>query len=474
MRPADGERAAVVGFAGQYGLAARVVRAKLTTLEWIRVADPAAGVADDFQFKSGPTRHALQVKWSQYPGSFTWSALVNGTGDDPALITKLAHAWQRLRSVWTGPLVLHLRSNDYASSALPPADTPLAAAVAEGPRHFAAFLARAFEPVRKRIAQGMTRWSELTRLPEVEQWSVAWDVLRTATSLGEDDFVAFVGDLAIHFAPPCDDPLVRSDQDPVDTELARLAWTLQAIVGDPARPVQLSRDELLDRLGWSDRLRYRHPHRFPVPTVYAANEAARAELEGRLATLPGGYVALVGPAGSGKSTLLASLSLPGRVARYYAFIPDAPDPLSGRGEADSFLHDVSLTLEEAGLHRRGYANDLSSQRSVLLDQLDQAGRRWSDRGEKTIIVIDGLDHIPREQNPTRFRTASLPSSAPKRWRSCTLLSKQHSDSRTGPSPSRRSHPTRSDNWPTPPAQAAGCSRASGTHWFVPARDTRWR
>ncbi len=37
MRPGDGERAAVIGFAGQYGLAATIVRANLPTLEWIGV-----------------------------------------------------------------------------------------------------------------------------------------------------------------------------------------------------------------------------------------------------------------------------------------------------------------------------------------------------------------------------------------------------------------------------------------------------
>lgn len=411
MQPADGERAAVTGFSGQYGLAARIVRAKLPALEWIRLADPAAGIADDFQFKAGPTRHALQVKWSQYPGSFSWGDLVNGTGHDPALLTKLAQAWGRLRSTWSGPLVVHLRSNDYASSARPPNGTPLAESVAEGPRHFAAFLARSLEPVQKRIAHGMTQWSDLAKLPEVEQWSVAWDALRTATALDQDDFVAFVRDLSIYFAPPGDDPLLRHDLDPADSELAMLAWTLQAIVADPARPVQLSRQELLDRLGWSDRLSYRNPHRFPVPNVYAANEAARSDLEARLANLPSGYVALVGPAGSGKSTLLASLNLPGRVARYYAFVPDSPDPLSGRGEADSFLHDLSLTLETSGLYRTGYGNDLPSRRSVLLDQLDQAGQRWRDNGENTIIVVDGLDHISREQNPTRSLLEELPAPA---------------------------------------------------------------
>ena len=182
-------------------------------------------------------------------------------------------------------------------------------------------------------------------------------------------------------------------------------------MADPARPVQLSREELLGRLGWSDVFRYRHPHRFPVPAVYTANEAARAALENRLAALTGGYLALVGPAGSGKSTLLASLNVPGRVVRYYAFIPDAPDPLSGRGEADSFLHDLTLSLEEGGLYRSGYGNDLPAQRAILTEQLDMAGRRWTDHGERTVIIVDGLDHIPREQHPTRSLLDELPAPA---------------------------------------------------------------
>jgi len=127
------------------------------------VSDPAAGVADDFQFKAGPARHALQVKWSQYPGSFGWGALVDPTSDEPAFLTKLAMAWTRLRESWSGPLVIHLVTNDHATSTGPRAGTPLAAATADGPRHFAAFLARAFEPVRQlaylAVAGGADSWS---------------------------------------------------------------------------------------------------------------------------------------------------------------------------------------------------------------------------------------------------------------------------------------------------------------------------
>ncbi|MEU3466095.1 ATP-binding protein [Streptomyces sp. NPDC006733] len=400
-----------MGFGGQYGLAARVVLAKLPTLEWIRVADPEAGVADDFQFKSGLRRHALQVKWSQPAGSFTWADLTSGEGEKPGLLTQLAAAWVRLRTASPEPLTVHLCTNNHASKTQAKGASPIARARTTGPRSLATFVARSFDPVRLEIARGTAQWEDLAILPEVVDWAPVWEALRTLVKLTDDDFVAFVGDLELRFGLVLGDPLLRPDHEPVDGEVAHLAHTLEEIVRDPAQPVELSRDQLMERLGWQDRLRYRHPHQFPVPTVYTTNEVARQALEGRLQHLSGGYLALVGPAGSGKSTLLASLKIQGHVARYYAFVPDAPDPLSSRGEADSFLHDVSLDLQESGLYRRGIGNDLRTQRLVLSDQLDQAGQRWRTRGERTIVVVDGLDHIPREQNPTRSLLEELPNPA---------------------------------------------------------------
>lgn len=408
-QPAEGERAAVVGLSGQYGLAARIVVAKLRTLEWIRVADPEAGVADDFQFKAGPTRHALQVKWAQYPASFGWAELVNPSGTTPSLIERLAETWQRLRSSWSGPLAVHLCSNEYPSVAVPSATTPLGRCDASPPKHFAAFLARSFRPLRDEIVKGTALWRDLEPLPEVGDWRPAWDALRAAAALDDGDFVRFIGDLVLQFGQLAGDAATHLESGAGDADIEHIGATLQALVADPARPVQLSRDEFLDRLGWRDRLRYRNPHTFPVPRVYEANEEARSLLMERLQGLPGGYLALVGPAGSGKSTLLATIAPGGyRVVRYYAFVPDSPDPLSARGEAESFLHDLALALDEAGLFRRGYGNDLRSQRAVVFDLLDQARVRWRDRGEPTLIVVDGLDHIPREQRPARSLLEELP------------------------------------------------------------------
>jgi hypothetical protein len=182
---------------------------------------------------------------------------------------------------------------------------------------------------RERLRDG-SNWSQVATLPEVTDWQPAWEALRTATGLGVDSFATFIGDLDLHFGPAVEDQLLRPDEAPRDSDLEHLAATLQALVADPARPIQLSREMLFERLGWTDKLRFRNPHAFPVPAVYTANEAARQQLQARLDELTGGYIALVGPAGAGKSTLLASLTWPQRrVVRYYAFVPDASDPLLG-------------------------------------------------------------------------------------------------------------------------------------------------
>lgn len=485
-RPAEGERSAIVGFSGQYGLAARTVRAKITTLAWIRVADPEAGVADDFQFQAGGMRYALQVKWAQYPGSFAWAELANASKGARPLIGRLAEAWQRIRKDWPGPLEIRLWSNENPSVATPRDGSVLASCSAPPQRHFAAFLARSWRPVRERLRGSDGSWSSVAMLPQIAEWEPAWDELRLATGLNADAFAAFVGDLDLHFGPAVEDQLLRPDESPRDNDLEHLAATLQALVADPARPMQLSREQLLERLGWSERLRFRNRHAFPVPAVYTANEAARQRLQARLDELTGGYVALVGPAGAGKSTLLASLTWPRRrVVRYYAFVPDASDPLSGRGEADSFLHDVSLALEGVGFRRPGYANDLRTQRAVLRDQLADAGERWRNTGEVTVLVVDGLDHIPREQHPTRSLLHELPAPAGLPEGVFVVLGTQTTEilpppvrdvltmeRRTVELPPLRL--VKCFGWQTPPDPARGCCPASGRTSSRLVRVTRSR
>ncbi|MGO4258146.1 ATP-binding protein [Marmoricola sp. RAF53] len=406
--PSDGERNAVVGFSAQFALAAKVVSVHLSRLEWIRLADPDAGVADDFQFSTGIRRHALQVKWSQYPGSFTWSDLAGPSVQSEALLAKLCAAWKRLRENYDGALTVHLCTNNYPSTSPGGANSPLGR-VTGSPKHLAGFIARALEPLAERLrSHPEATWQDVEGLDLVVEWETAWNELISVSGLDRPEFARFLRDFAFTFVP-LDMPALMTVPD--DGDVQHLAATLQALVADPTRPVELSRSELLQRLGWTQRVKYRNPHRFPVPATYTANRAAKSALERMLDVHLQGYLALVGPAGSGKSTLIESLSVSGQTVRYYAFVPDAPDPLSGRGEAASFLHDLSLALDDGGVRRDGYGSDLSSQRLVLMNQIERAGKLFEENGVRTTIVVDGLDHIPREQNPTRSLLEELPAPA---------------------------------------------------------------
>jgi hypothetical protein len=413
VEPAEGERRAAIGFAGQYGLAARIVYAHLSNLEWIHLADPDAGIADDFQFKAGPTRHALQVKWSQYRQSFTWSELTSATPTRDALLNGLARAWTSIRTTWDGPLVVHLCTN--ATPSAREGAAVFQSAKANGPRHLAAFLDQSFMPSQRASRRDFLSMGDLRKLEAFYEWESVWAELQSVSGLGDDDFLRFIEALEFDFGVGSLDKSRSTLDGAVDPQaqedLRILAWTLQDCVADPTRPRRIDRAELLRRVGWDSRLRYRSRHEFPVPGTYTPNQAAIMSLREALATLEGGYLALIGPAGSGKSTLLSDLAFDGRVVRYYAFVPDSPNPLSHRGEAESFLNDISLALEHAGIVRTGQPSGLPGLRHCFEQQLARAQEAWINRRERTVIIIDGLDHIPREQTPNQSMLEELPPPA---------------------------------------------------------------
>lgn len=406
--PSAGERAAVAGYSAQYGIAAEIVRRQLRDLQWIRLADPNAGVADDFQFATSSARHAVQVKWAQYPDSFSWSDLFGTTSSKTSLFGDLAVAWRRLRADTDGALHIHLCSNRYASSAAPTTGSPLQQVTAPGPHHLAAFLARSFQPVQQLIASGTQDWSAVEELDLVQDWRSAWDRVRAAAGeLSDVEFIAYLAAIEVRLGIAAPHELLT------DLELAsdqqHIAQTIQSLVADARQVVHLTRDQLLAELGWSSRLAYRHPHRFPVPDTYTPNAAALASLVDALKMHDSGYLALLGAAGSGKSTLLESFKVSASIVRYYAFVPDSPEPISARGEAQAFLNDLNLALQETGLHSRQFGADLTGQRSVLTSLLEDAHRRHEREGRATIVIVDGLDHISREQSPTRSLIDELPA-----------------------------------------------------------------
>ena len=399
------------------------------------MTDPEAGATDDAVVVREHRLDAYQVKWSRYPSTLTLRDLTDSK-DGPSLVAQLADGWRRLRvSHPTRRVVVHLLTNGIPSASQ---------RVAEGddaptPGHLAAFLAEAWGPARHG-----------GNLDLDGPWTTPWHALYEASGLDRATFATFVTDCALDLAAqvPSDDADHRA--------LAALLFETAAAV---RHEVVLSRRDLIDRLGWTRRYAPLNRHEFDVPRFYRPIARTADAVRQRLADLPGGYLAVVGPPGSGKSTLLTrtlqGLRLDGRptrLVRYYAFVRETQRATAVRGESAHFLHDVTLRLQDAGVcrvARRPEPGDRAALLALFHDQLAELGRAHADTGARTVLLVDGLDHIEREQAPDRplLRDLPLPHEVPDGVH--IVLGTQRTDlAHSHPSSSARSRKTyAASRWP---------------------------
>lgn len=406
--PAEGERAATCGYNSQYRISASLILRRLQerNLEWIRIADPKGGRLDDFQIGSNYRVDAYQIKWSEYPGNFTFNHLITGPEKKPSLILQLAEGWKELSKKYPDSrIIVHLITNKIPSATPKnmPAEDP-----APAKNHFAGFIEQSWKPVKK-----IPIYSDWEFTPE---WRNTWNEIREASRLSEKDFKIFVRSCELEFRhdlPKIDTPTTR-EQIIIKQDLDDLTLALFDMVADPEYIIELTRKELLTRLGWKGRLEYSNPHEFPIDeNVYQPIEETVEEISSAIKKLPGGYIAVLGSPGSGKSTTLTKTLRDSseRVVLYYAFVPDAQDPQTLRGESVNFLHDLVLKLEELGFHEGeglcGFERELLLKK--FHSQIQKLHEDWKVTGTKTIILIDGLDHIEREQHPARSLLEDLPA-----------------------------------------------------------------
>ncbi len=390
--PAEGERRAMRGYMGQYERAGAAIYAELERgqLLWIGVADRSAGIADDLVLGFDGLVVGHQFKTAKFPGTFTIETLFTGAD---GLLKPLVNAWHSLRQADPDSrLEIRLVVNHYPSIN----DKPGEAA----PAHSAAFLDEfARFPDRSLQAWRASSWSRLI------------ETLRQASGLDGDDFELFLHALRVLHGAAAD--FVQFHK--LSAEQARLAAeiakVLPKLVTDARDKDRWSREELLQELGWRDPAKTRHLHRFPVGAYVQRNRDTEVSLRQALRAVDQGYVALVGPPGSGKSTLLqmALATEPDvSLVRYLAFMPGAAQGV-GRGEADDFLEDVAAQMRNGGLLGLRLRDSSQHERREQFGALlKQAGERYERDRVRTIIVVDGLDHVPREERPTHSLLAELP------------------------------------------------------------------
>ena len=401
--PASGERSALRGYQWQYDHIASLVYDALLKgdLDRIRLTDPQAGRVDDLVLIRRSRTDGYQFKSVTYDSYLTFGQIVKnqrtrGGGDAPSLLRSLADGWQRLCRRWENVHV-HLVAKQLASTN----DHLGGTEDKPSPDHFSAFLSHVLVPLRSgEIMLGDVRAG----------WHTALARLREASDLAQDDFDQFIRALHFDMAAGSGLPPSLSTR---RSDIAELSSTLLRHVSESRDVVELDRRQLLDLMGWRGRPRLQSRHEFPVDLdTYQPLTVAIDQLKDAVARYDSGYAAVVGPPGAGKSTLL-SQALTGsvdRVVRYYAYVPGTA-PARTRLTAQAYLHDIVVMLGDTGVkgrHRDLPSSDVNQLRQQLTDRLDAASGEFLDSGRRTLVVVDGLDHVDREGSSGDGLLAELP------------------------------------------------------------------
>ncbi|GIJ19382.1 hypothetical protein Vlu01_00060 [Micromonospora lutea] len=237
------------------------------------------------------------------------------------------------------------------------------------------------------------------------RWRWLWTELSEACGVDEVTLLAEFRLVRVELGEriPSETDIPGRDGAAYRRDLRDVMGCLLRLATDPRRLTKIDKEVLVDHLGgaWRQRLDLRSMQEFPLPQHYEPVETTVAALGAALDEFTTGYIAVVGSAGSGKSTLL-SRTLAGRedvVARYYAYVPGRLDIGGTSLEASTFLHDLVLNLERAGLPRGPVPVDFDvpSLTARLEAKLLQLGERFQESGDHAVIVIDGLDHVERER-----------------------------------------------------------------------------
>ena len=403
---AKGEQSALTGYDWQYRNAARLTYDALLTreLQSIRLVDPDAGQIDDFIITRSGHTDAYQFRQSSQPGGLTFRNLTSSDGHPGdtrlrSLIADIGASWDLMQRD-VPDVLAHLVTNRPASTH----DKLPGTRDNSTPRHFGAFLHEALVPLRD---------------PEFDidaldpKWGPAIVELQNVSGLEPQRFREFLASLRI--CTNADDGFEQGTTKR-KRDLGWLKSVLMDAVVAASGKVELDAREVVQRAGWTGRFDLKLDHCFPVNLdTYAPLTEPLQQLEDLLQRLDSGCIALTGPPGSGKSTLLnQALAASGdRILRYFAYVPDR---ITNRNAmtAQAFLQDICLRLEKGMPNDIDHLlpeGDLVALRDRFAQLLHQANERYDSDRCRTIIVVDGLDHVQREQLGSESLLGELPAAS---------------------------------------------------------------
>ncbi len=397
--PAMGERRARWGYGYQDKVATdrilRILKDELrggsALFEGVRLADLQAGRVDDFVLVWNRQVEGNSIKWSGDASPMNWGDLIGAKG----LVKELAQGFLELRRRWPDRTVtVRLQTNRPPSLETHSNQIISAFSVAEFLRD---------------------HWKKGPTTQDAEVLREAWCTIAKHTGLYGADFEEFVKGciFSLGFAePPGSGPDTRDWRHYLrqfdDLHKAVATW----LTNNP--DLEFINQEFL-----FSAIRFRGNRsvliqRFPPPQIpYAQNATAADRLRQLIEAVSGGYIAVTGCAGVGKSTLvqdvLSNADYPFFIP-YYAFLPDGEGNPRDRDEALTFFQDVIGRLDKFFTDRYSLGiTDVAQGREALREHMAKAHAQYVIQGRKTILLMDGLDHVSREVGLQSSILHELPS-----------------------------------------------------------------
>lgn len=386
--PAMGERRARWGYGYQdksatdrvLGILRSEVRSNSTDFEGIRLADLRAARVDDFVLVWRSHVEGNSLKSSRVAAPVNWGELIGLNG----LLRELAEGFDRLREAWPSRTIkVRLQTNRPPSSDKHPNQLIVSHSVAE-------FL-------RDHWANGPSH-KGTTSLRR------AWKQIQDHTGLSEEsEFRLFIRSCEVSLGvpePPQQIGTDAKDWKQYEKQFKKLHKEIATWLTDNPDSEFIDREYLLSAIGYRT-FQSNLIQRFPAPQIpYKKNAASAKRLTSLLESAAGGYVAVTGPAGIGKSTLVEDvLSESGNpnFLPYYAYLPDGEGNPRDRGDALTFYQDVVGRLDKFFPHRISLGiSDIAEGRHALREHMRKANKQYVVSGRKTVLLIDGLDHVVRE------------------------------------------------------------------------------